>query len=198
LNTDQEKDKSTESLQALRDIDFIKQLIARNGQKMDQSPPFLFIWGSYLAIGMIGMQFDRTDWPMWYWPIATVVCSILSALVGYRLSRRIPVREGGTNGWMFWFPFLMMMLAGVLMMATGMVKQEYLPLFWFILVGILYISMGTLIGKGPVILGVWFIILAAVTRLFFIDYQFLILGLLGGGSVVLAGCWLHRRRRRHE
>src|SRR4029453_10207173 len=165
---------------------------------MDQSSPYLFIWGTFLMLGMIGMQFDTSAWPMWYWPIGSVLGSILSAVTGIRQSRHMVKPQGGTNGWMFGLPFLVMMVAGFFMMATGMVKAEYIPLFWFMLVGILYVSMGALLGKGPVMIGIWFIVLSIATRLFFLDYQFLILGLLGGGSLVLAGLWLQRRRGRHE
>jgi hypothetical protein len=198
LNKDHDVAHATESLQALRDIDFIKQIITRNEKKMDQSPPYLFIWGTFLMLGMIGMQFDSETWPMWYWPIAAVLSSVLSAVTGIRQSRNLPKKQSGTNGWMYGLPFLVMMVAGFFMMATGMVEAEYIPLFWFMLVGILYVSMGSLMGKGPVMIGIWFILLSAATRLFFLDYQFLVLGLLGGGSLVLAGVLLQRRRGRHE
>jgi hypothetical protein len=199
LNKEQDLAHATESVQALRDIDFIKQIITRNEKKMDNSPPYLFIWGTFLMVGMIGMQFDIATWPMWYWPIGTVLGSALSAVTGIRQSRHLPKKAaGGTNGWMFGLPFLVMMVAGFFMMATGIVKAEYIPLFWFMLVGILYVSMGSLLGKGPMIIGIWFIVLAAATRLFFLDYQFMVLGLLGGGSLVLAGVLLQRRRGRHE
>ncbi|OBZ07749.1 MULTISPECIES: hypothetical protein [Bacillales] len=198
MNKDHDVAHATESLQALRDIDFIKQIITRNEKKMDQSPPYLFIWGTFLMLGMIGMQFDNETWPMWYWPIAAVLSSVLSAVTGIRQSRNMPKKQGGTNGWMYGLPFLVMMVAGFFMMATGMVEAQYIPLFWFMLVGILYVAMGSLMGKGPVMIGIWFILLSAATRLFFLDYQFLVLGLLGGGSLVLAGVLLQRRRGRHE
>jgi hypothetical protein len=198
LNKEQDAAHATESLQALRDIDFIKQIITRNKKKIDQSPPYLFIWGTYLMLGMIGMQFDSTTWSMWFWPIGSVAGSLLSAFVGIRQSRHSASRTGGTNGWMFGLPFLVMMVAGFFMMATGMVNTQYIPLFWFMLVGILYVSMGAILGKGPMMIGIWFIVLSAATRLFFLDYQFLVLGLLGGGSLILAGVWLQLRRDRHE
>jgi len=198
LNKSQETAHASESLQALRDIDFIKQLITRNKKKIDQSPPYLFIWGTFLMLGMIGMQFDSTTWPMWYWPIGSVMGSIISAIIGIRQSRQNVGKTDGTNGWMFGLPFLVMMVSGFFMMATGMVKVAYIPLFWFMLVGILYVSMGALLGKGPVMIGIWFIVLSAATRLFFLDYQYLVLGLLGGGSVVLAAVWLQLRRGRYE
>jgi hypothetical protein len=198
LNKDQDEVGSVESLQALRDIDFIKQLIARNARKIDQSPPYLFIWGTYLTLGMVGMQFDSESWPMWFWSIGAVVGGIISAVIGIKQSRDTVGPEGGITGWTLGLPFLVMMLAGCLMMVTDIVRMEYLPLFWFILVGILYVSLGALVGKGPVLLGIWFIVLAAATRLFFLDYQYLILGLLGGGSVVLTGLLLQWRRQRHE
>ncbi|WP_139993370.1 hypothetical protein [Paenibacillus paridis] len=194
----QQEAASADSLQALRDIDFIKQFIHRNKKKLDHSPPYLFIWGTYLIIGMVGMQFDNVAWPMWYFSIGTVIGGALSAIIGIRQGRASQMREKDASGWMFGLPFLAMVAAGWIMMATDIVRTEYLPLFWFMLVGILYVSMGAWLGKGPMLLGVWFILLAALTRLFFLDYQYLLLGLLGGGSVILTGLWLQLQRRRHE
>ncbi|MFX3632767.1 MAG: hypothetical protein ACE3L7_06800 [Candidatus Pristimantibacillus sp.] len=179
---------------ALEDIEFIKRLITRNQKKLDQSPPFLFIWGTYMLVGFIGMQFDVTVWPNWYWSIASVIGGLLSAIVGSRQSRHMPKQSGGSTGWMFWLPFLIVFLSGFFMMITGVVKQEYISLFWLNLIGIAYVSMGPLIGKGPVILGVWFVVMSVLIRLFFLDYQFLILGLLGGGSMLATGLLLQRRR----
>src|SRR5690606_13797237 len=100
--------------------------------------------------------------------------------------------------WMFWVPFAAVLLAGVFMMFTDIVRPEYLSVLWLCLLGVVYISMGSLLGLGPVMLGFWFIVLAIVTRLFLLEYQFIVLGLLGGGSVILTAIWLLRRRRQHE
>ncbi|UVI30777.1 hypothetical protein [Paenibacillus spongiae] len=183
--------------QALKDIEFIKQLMAKNQRKLDQSSPYLYIWGANLMVGYIGMQFNLTLWPAWYWPIGAVVGMVLSAIVGIRQSRSGNVQEGGSYGWMFWVPFLFMMITGVFMMATKIVRAEDLSVFWFLLLGMAYASLGALVGRGPVMLGLWCILLAMVTGLFFQEYQFLILGLLGGGGNIAAGWILHRRSKRH-
>ncbi|MNI37730.1 hypothetical protein D3C73_918420 [compost metagenome] len=182
---------------ALQDIEFIKQLMTRNRQKLDQSPPFLFIWGTYMMVGFIGMQFDHAVWQMWYWGIASIMGGILSAIVGIRQSRHATKQEGGSNGWMFWLPFLVVLFSGSFLMFTGVVKMEYISLFWLNLIGIAYVSMGPLVGKGPVFLGIWFVILSVLVKLFFLDFQFLILGLLGGGSMLVTGLFLLRRRSNH-
>ncbi|MCQ6562393.1 hypothetical protein [Paenibacillus mendelii] len=184
--------------QGLKDIEFIKQLMAKNQRKLDQSSPYLYIWGTYLMVGYIGMQFDQTLWPIWYWSSGAIIGVMLSAITGIRQSRSGDVQEGGSFGWMFWVPFLFMMTSGAFMMAMEMVQAEDLSVFWFLLLGMAYASLGALVGKGPVMLGAWCILLAIVTGLFFREYQFLILGLLGGGSNVAAGWILQRRSKRHE
>ncbi len=186
-----------EPQQALQDIAFIKQLIARNQQKLDHSPPFLYIWGTYMTLGYIGMQFITTLWPIWFWSCGTIVASILTSIVGARLPKQPSSQEGGSYGWMFWLPFAVTLLSWGFMMAADIVREEYLSVFWCALIGIAYVSLGALVGKGPVILGIWFIVLAIGTRLFFLDYQFLLLGLLGGGSVILTGVLLQLRRRKY-
>lgn len=183
---------------ALQDIEFIKRLMAKNKKKLDQSPPFLFIWGTYMMVGFVGMQFDHTVWPMWYWGIASLIGGILSAIIGIRQTRHVSKQESGSTGWMFWLPFLMVMISGAFMMLTGIVKMEYISLFWLNLIGIAYVSMGSLIGKGPVFVGIWFIVLSVIIKLFFLDYQFLMLGLLGGGSMLVIGLFLQRRRSSNE
>lgn len=191
--------KISEPQQALQDIEFIKQLIARNQKKLDHSPPYLYIWGAHMMIGFIGMHFDLSVWPMWYWPISAILGGILSTVVGIRQSRRIAStsQEGGSYAWMFWLPFLVMMLSGFFMMVSGIVRLEYASFFWVILVGISYVSLASLIGKGPAVIGCWFILLSIATWLFLREYQFLILGLLGGGSNIVTGLFLHWRSKRH-
>ncbi|MBP1996882.1 hypothetical protein [Paenibacillus eucommiae] len=187
--------KAEPEKQALQDIEFIKQLIAKNKKKLDQSPPFLFIWGTYMMVGYIGMQFNHTLWPMWFWSCGAVIGGLLSSIVGIRQSRNAPVQEGGSYGWMFWLPFMATMLVGCAMMFTDIVRLEYASLFWCMLIGIAYISLGTLVGKGPVFLGIWFIVLSIFIRLFMLEYQNLLLGLLGGGSVIVTALLLQRRKK---
>jgi len=184
--------------QALEDIAFIKQLISRNQQKLNDGAPFLLIWGFYVMVGYIGMQFNQVEWPIWFWSSGSIIGGILSAIAGNRISPKSSnVQQGGASTWMFWLPPLIMAISGCFMMATGIVKLEYLSFFWFILIGLLYVSMGPLLGKGPIYLGSWFIVLSMLTRLFFLDYQYLILGLLGGGSIVIVGYLLRQRSLKH-
>jgi len=192
-----EQDKQ---LQAIQDIVFIKHLMARNQQKLGQSYPFLYVWGLYMMVGFAGMQFDLEQWPKWYWLIASIVCSIASVMLGIRQDRQSTAQSqlGGFMGWMYWLPFAATMLSGMFMMLSGIIKLEYISLCWLILIGITYVAMAPLIGKGPAIIGIWLIILAVLTRYFFLDYQFVILGLFGGGSLVGAGLLLQLRRFRHE
>lgn len=186
------------SQQALQDIAYMKRLIARNMSKLDRSPPYLFIWGTYIMLGLVGMQVNDTVWPIWFWSVGAVIGGALSALAGIKQSRSAAVQEGGSYGWMFWLPFVMVLLSGCLMMAMGIVEMDYAALFWMMLLGVSYVSLAPLAGKGTVILGIWFIVLSALTRLFFLDYQYLVLGLLGGGSIVVTGLLLKRRGRYHE
>ncbi|MBB6672731.1 hypothetical protein [Cohnella nanjingensis] len=191
---------SPQAVQALRDIDFIKQLIERNRRKLPNAAPYLLIWGAYLVVGFIGMQIDETQWPMWFWSFGTLVCGALSAWVGIRQSRgfrKNASEPAGSAGWTFGLPFLMLMLSGGFMMATDIVNMTYAALFWFMLIGVAYVFLGALVGQGAMLLGIWFIVLAILTRLFWMDYQYLVLGLLGGGSIVVTGWMLQRRRRRH-
>ncbi|CAH1212578.1 hypothetical protein PAECIP111893_03563 [Paenibacillus plantiphilus] len=184
-------------LQALQDIEFIKQLMARNQKKLEQGAPFLFIWGTYMMLGFIGMQFIGLIWAITFWPIGSVVGGILSAIIGIRQSRESGVTKGGRGDWMFWLPFLVMILAGYSLMALDIVRKEYLGFFWLTLTGVTYVYLGTLIGRGPIILGIWFIVLSVLTKLFFIEYQNFIFGLMGGGSIVLMGVFLQLRGRKH-
>lgn len=184
-----------EPQQALQDIEFIKQLIAKNRRKAKEASPFLIIWGLYIMIGFIGMQFDSTIWPQWYWAIGAVVGGILSAVIGVRLPRGSTGRLRGSYGWLFWLPFLVTMLSGCFMMVADIVKLEYLSFFWLTLLGMAYVSLGAMLGKGPVYMGIWFILLAVITRLFLLEYHYLILGLLGGGSNIIVGIILLRWKR---
>jgi|GEM_PF-3469990 len=190
--------EAEKQLQAMQDIVFIKHLIARNQQRLGQAYPFMYIWGTYMMVGFIGMHFDLKVWPNWYWGIASVVCSILSMFVGIRLGRNETVPDGGVHSWMYWLPFAVTMVSGFFMMFSGIVKLEYISLCWLILTGITYVSMAPLIGKGPAVIGVWLVVLAIITRFFLLDYQFIILGLFGGGSLVCAGVLLQLRRFKNE
>lgn len=186
-----------DSQQALRDIEYIKQFMTRNRRKLVSAPPYLFIWGCYMMIGFLGMQFDLERWPIWFWSCGSVVGSVLTAIVGKRQSRQSAISDGGAYGWMFWLPFAAVLVSGGFMMMMEIVQMQYASILWLMLIGIAYVSMGALLGKGPVILGIWFIVLAMVTRMLFLEYQFLIFGLLGGGSFVATAILLQRQGIKH-
>lgn len=187
--------------QALRDIDFIKQLVARHRRKLPSAAPYLLLWGAYLMIGFVGMQFDEATWPIWYWGCGALVAGVLSAWFGLRQRRDSPGKlqqgQDGASGWTFGLPFLILMLAGGFMMASGIVEMAYAAPFWCLMIGTAYVFLGALIGRGSVLLGLWFVLLAILTRLFLMDWQYLVLGLLGGGSIFMTGWVLLGRSRRH-
>lgn len=182
-------------IQAMQDIEFIKQLMARNQEKLEQASPYLLIWGVYMMLGFMGMQFIGLIWAMTFWPIGAVAGGILSAIIGIKQGRERGMQKGGTSNWMYWLPFLVMMLAGSSLIALDIVRKEYLGFFWLTLTGVSYVSLGSLVGRGPVVLGIWFIVLSVLTKLFFIEYQNFIFGLMGGGSIVLMGIFLRLRGR---
>jgi len=188
-NRDRQPPSAQGPQQALKDIEFIKELISRNKRKVDESPPYLLIWGTYVMIGFVGMHFDMSVWPNWYWAIGAIAASALTAVAGIRQARRSPspASEVGAFGWMFWLPFLAVFLTGSFLLFSGIVRAEHASFLWMSLVGVAYVSLGPLTGRGTVVLGLWFIVLAIATRAFLLDYQFLVLGLLGGGSLVATG-----------
>ncbi|MBD2843660.1 hypothetical protein IDH44_00535 [Paenibacillus sp. IB182496] len=187
----------TKREQALQDIQFMSMLIARNRRRLDNSPPFLVLWGLYMLIGFAGMQFDVEVWPGWYWSIGTVVASAISAVIGMRLPKESGNEQGGSYGWMFWVPFAAVLASGAFMMFTGIVRLEYVSLFWMMMIGIVYVALAPLLGRRPVLLGGGLIVLAMLTRLLLIDYQFLVLGLIGGGGTIATGLYLRARSKRH-
>ncbi|MGO4372184.1 hypothetical protein [Paenibacillus sp. 2TAB19] len=186
-----------EQQRALQDIEYIKGLLARNERKLGEASPFMYVWGAYLTVGFIGMHFDQKEWPIWYWGIAAVICGAISGIIGSRMMKTQRGGEGGFSTWMYVLPFAAMFAAGSFMLLTNMINTDYTALFWTILIALSYIAMGSMAGKGPVYLGLWFIVLAIVTRLILLDYQYIVLGVFGGGSIIVFGYLLQQRRKRN-
>lgn len=185
-----------EQERALQDIEFIKRLLAKNERKLGEASPFMYVWGVYLTIGFMGMHFDQKELANWYWGIAALICGVVSAVIGSRMTKRDGGQDGGFSTWMYVVPFAPMLVAGGFMLLTNMINTEYTALYWTILIALSYIVMGSMAGKGPVYLGLWFIFLAIITRLL-LDYQYIVLGLFGGGSIIVFGYLLQQRRNRN-
>lgn len=181
----------TEQLQALKDIEFIKQLVQRNRRRAGESSPFLFVWGTYCTLGFLGLHWLKELYATLYFPIGAAVCMLLSVWIGIRIGRRNgkPDRRMGI---LFWLPGLAMFIGFYLIMALGLIKPEYISLFSLLITGIYYIQLGSMLGKEMIYLGFWFMIVVVVTRLFFMDVQNLVLGIFGGGSIILTGFIVRR------
>ncbi|WP_274362948.1 hypothetical protein [Paenibacillus thermotolerans] len=185
-----------EALQALKDIEFIKHLVDRNRKKATNSAPYLYIWGSYCTLGYLLLYFYRDPLINWYWPIALVICSALTAFVGISHKRKYgPQKNDRAYGWLFWGPALASSVCAYALIFLGAINVEYIPVLWMLITGLLYINFGTLLGRAFSLLGWWFIVLSIVTGKFFFEQQLLILGLLGGGAIILTGVLVQRWER---
>lgn len=185
-----------EALQALKDIEFIKHLVDRNRKKAHNSAPYLYIWGTYCTLGYLAMHFYRHPSINWYWLIASLICSILTAIVGIRQTRKYGPRESDRSyGMIFWGPAIAAFGTAYALILLGAINVQYIPILFMLTTGLLYINYGTLLGRVFSLLGWWFIVLSIVTGKFFFEQQLLVLGLLGGGAIILTGVLVQRWER---
>ena len=148
-----------------------------------------FIWGAVWLVGFLLTQFAPTSWRLWSWLGLCSLGAIGSGIVGARLGRQVQYRQTGPKlGWFYvvsvGFGLRWLGLAQpTSWQQTAVLGVTFLG-FTILVSGIL-LRAGLLVGIGGGMVG-----LITAVYLLIPGQLGVLLGLVGGGSMIAYGLWL--------
>ncbi|MAT99363.1 MAG: hypothetical protein CL608_19665 [Anaerolineaceae bacterium] len=147
---------------------------------------FLLIWGLVWLVGFLTSQFAPASWHIWVWLLLCGVGGGLSAVVGLRLGQQVQYTQTGPKLGLFYPVFLGFCLLWLFLVQpqswqeTAVFAISFLG-FAVVLSGIL-LKVRSLIAAGLVGTA-----LAVGIYLWFVAQFGLVVGLVGGGGMIVAG-----------
>lgn len=186
-NKDRERAAASASLQAVETMQQ-RTHTAVGGRQISL---FYFIWGIVWLAGFLFSQYGPARWLIWTWGGLLMAGGILSTVVGLRLGQRVRYEQTGPRlagffAALFGFGAVWLWLAQPQTWQETAVWIVSLLLFGAVVAGV-WLQSRALIGAGVIGTAV---LLAIYVWLW--PYLGLLLGLLGGGSLLLAGWWQRR------
>ena len=157
----------------------------------------LLTWGLVWLIGFLTSHFAPASWLIWMWLLLCGVGSGLSAMVGLRLGQQVQYAQTGPKLGLFYPVFIGFCLLWLYLVQpaswqeTAVLAISFLG-FAVVLNGIL-LKVRSLIAAGLV--GT---VLSTAVYLWFAAQFGLIVGLVGGGGMIVAGLRFVRGRRHRE
>lgn len=180
--------------EAIRDVEFIKMLVAGTRRTGDAGAPFLLLWGVIWVVGyllpVLGVRGDAQGAAWWALDLAGFAGSLL-------LLRRM--RRPLTYLWrgILWSWGILLAVAGALTAAVlprlgdGRIDGA----FWMAVVGVAYLQAGYFAGPWMALLGGWLVLVAAVGLALPLPWYSLLYAVAGGGGLLLAAALLWRGAR---
>ncbi|MEM5948363.1 hypothetical protein WKV44_07380 [Spirochaetia bacterium 38H-sp] len=175
---------------AMDDIKVIKESIAlAKGVRSGMFSFFFILWGAIYLIGFSGSQFLTNVLSGKLWLILSIV-GIISNFVGAFFLGSKSVGKTGIRIMLFWI----MLIIYVCMWIFAMGGLDYRLLSFFLITTAMF---------GYVVMGLWFDMrivfsalvvtgLAVISFLFIPSLSALIMGILGGGTMIFSGIYLAR------
>lgn len=151
----------------------------------------LIIWGLVWLIGFLLSQYGPAAWLLWVWLLLLLAGSAASAVVGIKLGRQVQYVDTGPKLGLLYPALIGFSLLWLYLAQPASWQQTAVLAVSF--VGFAAVVNGILIkARALIAIGLVATVLAVAVYLFLQPYFGLIVGLVGGGGMVLAGLRLHR------
>ena len=154
----------------------------------------LIITGVVWLIGFTATQFLTPPLIVWIWIVTSIVGSALATFIGIRAGKRIRIASSAVTGKRiatFWV--LLILFAAAIIAVAHPTDGKQITLLIILLAMIGQMGMGLLLSFSATW---WTVPVAAVAMLgyfFALDWFFLWMGLLGGGTMIILGLYIRLR-----
>ncbi|VAW30841.1 hypothetical protein MNBD_CHLOROFLEXI01-4118 [hydrothermal vent metagenome] len=178
---------SIDSKDAEKSLHLIKQAqTAQEAVGAAEVGCFLLIWGIVWLIGFLMSHYAPASWLLWSWLLLCLLGSAFSAVVGIRLGQQVQYRQTGSKLGLF-YPALLGFSLLWLYLARPMSWQQTAVLSITFL-GFATVVNGILLKERVLAaVGLASTVLAVVVYLWLLPQFGLIMGIVGGGGMILAG-----------
>ncbi len=147
---------------------------------------FLLIWGVVWLIGFLMSHYAPTSWLLWSWLLLSLIGAAFSAVVGIRLGQQVQYTQTGPALGLF-YPALLGFSLLWLYLAHPMSWQQTAVLCITFL-GFAIVVNGILLKERVLLAaGLTSTVFAVVVYLWLLPQFGLIMGMVGGGGMILAG-----------
>lgn len=180
--------------QALEQVTYLRELVEETRIRVADWYAIFLMWGAIWITGYLAtFWWERTGtaWLQWTWPTLLAVATVGHAFLGRGLPRLPPT----TLGKRLLRMNLMLAAAFVVLPVTlggisGVQMGSYAPFA----LGIVYVANGMFVGTELVAIGAWLLIAATAGPFLPEEARWLWMAGAGGGSLLVTGVLLHRRR----
>jgi len=154
----------------------------------------LIITGIVWLIGFTATQFLTPPLIVWIWIVTGIVGSALATFLGIRAGKRVRVASSAVTGKRiatFWM--LLILFAAAIITVAHPTDGKQITLLIILLAMIGQMGMGLLLSFSATW---WTVPVAAVALIgyfFAIDWFYLWMGLLGGGTMIILGLYIRLR-----
>ncbi len=154
----------------------------------------LIITGVVWLIGFTATQFLTPPLIVWIWIVTSIVGSALATFIGIRAGKRVRIASSAVTGKRiatFWV--LLILFAAAIVAVAHPTDGKQITMLIILLAMIGQMGMGLLLSFSATW---WTVPVAAVALIgyfFALDWFFLWMGLLGGGTMIILGLYIRLR-----
>ena len=154
----------------------------------------LIITGIVWLIGFTATQFLTPPLLVWIWIVTSIVGSALATFIGIRAGKRVRIASSAVTGKRiatFWV--LLILFASAIIAVAHPTDGKQITLLIILLAMIGQMGMGLLLSFSATW---WTVPVAAVALIgyfFALEWFFLWMGLLGGGTMIILGLYIRLR-----
>lgn len=155
---------------------------------------FLIVWGVVWFLGFLGSQFLPQEIGGYTWMILDTLGGIISAFLGFRMSRRVRSSSSAISGkhiGIFWILLFCYVIATIAVSWPADGKQLAMYIILFVMVG--WMAMGLLLSFYSIWPGLVITVLALVGYFLLPDIFYLWMAVLGGGGMIAFGLFIRSR-----
>lgn len=173
-----------EAEKRLQQIKSAQQAAEAVGQR--EAGYFLNIWGFVWLIGFLLSQYAAVHWLSWVWLALCFLGGLLSAVVGVKLGRQVQYARTGPQLGGFYAVLIGFSLLWLWQIRPSSWQET--AVFIMTIIGFGVVVNGILLKKRPfIVVGIAGAVFAVAIYLLLLPQFGLIMALVGGGSMILAG-----------
>lgn len=147
---------------------------------------FLLIWGAVWLIGFLTSHFAPAGWLIWVWLLLCLVGGGLSAMVGMRLGQQVQYTQTGPKLGLFYLAFSGFCVLWLFLVWPESWEETAVLAITFL--GFAVVVNGILLNvRQLLVAGLVGTALTVAIYLWLAPYFGLIVGLVGGGGMIVAG-----------
>ena len=154
----------------------------------------LIITGVVWLIGFTATQFLTPPLLVWIWMVTSIVGSALATFIGIRAGKRVRIASSAVTGKRiatFWV--LLILFASAIIAVAHPTDGKQITLLIILLAMIGQMGMGLLLSFSATWWTVPVAVVALIGYFFALDWFFLWMGLLGGGTMIILGLYIRLR-----